>query len=579
MKRIRVICIVMVLCFWGVGADASIKLCDDPLVQTLRSWLNPFFHASKPYDPGTVDERIVQLARFYDQLDYNPAWVNCDGLSPQGISVMEILREAADEEFWELKEELNYFKRFLTESILLKDFGFSFYPEDLVRLEISLTHIIMRYATGLLKKNLVMETGTVLKRESIWAALPKALDKDCFKSLQAAIQPQHPQYNALFESLSRYETIRRLGGWPSIDTGPALRVGRRDSRVPTLRWRLIITGDMPLDLHGMDEIYDAGLADGIRNFQQRHGLEADGVMGKRTLRALNIPVEDRISQIKVNIERWHRLPVDMGSRYLLVNIPNYQLDIVEGHRIVESMRAIVGKKDRETPVLSSMMTYIILNPYWNVPQKIARIDLLPKIQDNPEFLTTRKIQVFDSWQDNAQELDPLTIDWQQFSNDYFPLRLRQEPDPSNALGQVKFMFPNPFSVYIHDTPGKILFKKKRRNYSSGCIRIEKPMRLAEYLLKDQHWDREKIKSKVDAKKRKVIVLEQPLPVHLVYLTSWRNDLGQAHFREDIYDLDRDLIGKPTKSDSAANMTHYTLFDLLDHLQKDGMKSQTIIAAY
>jgi murein L,D-transpeptidase YcbB/YkuD len=205
------------------------------------------------------------------------------------------------------------------------------------------------------------------------------------------------------------------------------------------------------------------------------------------------------------------------------------------------MRTIVGRKRRPTPVLSSRITYLEINPYWYVPPLIARKDLLPKIQANPEFLVRQNFRVFDSWDDNAREINPAAIDWSTLSEDHFPYRLRQEPASHNALGRVKFMFPNELSVYIHDTPSKGLFKRSSRPFSSGCVRVEEPMELVSLLLNRKDWDQARLSDAVASNQRQVIILDEPVPVHLIYLTAWVAADGETHFREDIYGHDRALI--------------------------------------
>jgi L,D-transpeptidase YcbB len=283
--------------------------------------------------------------------------------------------------------------------------------------------------------------------------------------------------------LKRYQAIKQSGGWPAIPQGPRLELGIEDPRVPLLRKRLIISGDLGAEWPRMDDSFDSALVEGVRQFQRRHGLEADGIVGRNTLAELNTTVQERINQIKLNLIRWHRLPERLGSRYILVNIPGFKLDVVENNRVVHSMRAIVGKRKRPTPVLSAMMIFLEINPYWNIPQKIARKDLLTKIQKDPGYLLRRHIQVFSSWKEGAEVLDPLDIDWQSYSKKNFPpFHLRQQPVPFNALGRIKFIFPNHHSVYIHDTPAKSLFDKNNRSFSAGCVRIEEPLTLAKYIL-------------------------------------------------------------------------------------------------
>lgn len=198
------------------------------------------------------------------------------------------------------------------------------------------------------------------------------------------------------------------------------------------------------------------------------------------------------------------------------------------------------KPDRRTPVLSAMMTYLEINPYWNIPQRIASSDILPKIHGNPRFLLQNSIQVFDSWRENASALDPLAIDWSRYSEAYFPFRLRQKPSSSNALGRIKFMFPNRFSVHIHYTPAKSLFSKNSRSYSSGCVRVEEPMALACDILAGQGWSPAEIQAKVKSRQRTVVVLKEPVPVHLVYMTVWAEENGSVNFYQDLYGCDQRL---------------------------------------
>jgi murein L,D-transpeptidase YcbB/YkuD len=273
-------------------------------------------------------------------------------------------------------------------------------------------------------------------------------------------------------------------------------------------------------------------------------------VGARTLAALNVPVEERIRQIQLNLERWRWMPDDLGSRYVLANIPGFQMQMVEAGHVVKTMRTIVGQKDRPTPVLSSMITYLEINPYWYVPSKIAREDLLPKIRGNPNFLVHQNFRVFDSWDADAREIDPFTIDWASLSEDHFPFRLRQEPADRNALGRVKFMFPNEQSVYIHDTPSKGLFQKTSRPFSSGCVRLEEPLALVSLLLSGQDWDQARLLEAVASNQRQVVILDEPVPVYLVYLTAWVEEDGEAHFREDIYGHDQELFSALAESTAA-----------------------------
>jgi murein L,D-transpeptidase YcbB/YkuD len=357
------------------------------------------------------------------------------------------------------------------------------------------------------------------------------------------------EYNYLKKTLHKYADIQHSGGWPEIEPGATLRMGDKGPRIEVLRARLIITGDLSPETSAGSNIYDHALEMAIKRFQRRHGLNEDGIVGKNTFSVLNIPVEERIKQLQINLERWRSSPDNFGLRYLMVNIPGFELSIVENDTVVQKMRTIVGKKRRQTPVMSDRITYLELNPYWNIPRKIFLKDILPRIQEDPEFLAKQGIRVFDSWQQEASELDPVGIDWGLVSRGSFPYRLRQDPSEINSLGKVKFMFPNQKGVYIHDTPGKTLFNKQKRTFSSGCVRVQEPLALAEYLLKEQKWDRKKIKKTIASGQRQIIVLKKTIPVHLVYFTAWVDEDGDVNFREDIYDKDRQFLSDLNKESS------------------------------
>jgi murein L,D-transpeptidase YcbB/YkuD len=264
-------------------------------------------------------------------------------------------------------------------------------------------------------------------------------------------------------------------------------------------------------------------------------------VGPATLAALNVPVEQRIRQIRLNLERWRWLPRDFERRYLLVNIADFELDVIEDGRVRTTMRVIAGTTARRTPVFTGRMTYMELNPYWHIPPIIAKEDILPRLWKDPRYLVRENIRVFRGWAQEAPEVDPESVDWSQVTPEKFPFKLRQEPGPSNALGRIKFMFPNKFDVYLHDTPGRGLFNHNSRSFSSGCIRIEKPIELAEYLLQGQpEWNREKIVAAIHSKKTQIVWIPEPIAVHILYWTAWVDEDGTVHLRDDVYGRDTPL---------------------------------------
>ena len=317
-----------------------------------------------------------------------------------------------------------------------------------------------------------------------------------------------------------------------------LRKGDLGDRVDLLRKRLAMTGDLDLPAGEAEPTFDEALEGAVRRFQRRHGLEDDGIVGRETLAALNVPVEERVAQMEWNMERWRWVPHDLGDRYILVNIPEFKMRIVETPGSKVEMRIIVGKQYTATPVFSGMLNQLELNPAWNIPHRIAVEEVLPNIRKDPGYLAKQRISVFRDWRDGAPEIDPETVDWSEVNGRNFSFKLRQEPGPLNPLGRLKFVFPNKFGVYLHDTPARGLFSKFARDVSHGCIRVEKPMELAALLLRDDtRYPKEKILEWIGSGVRKTISMRNPIPVHILYWTAWVDDRGTIHFRKDIYGRD------------------------------------------
>jgi murein L,D-transpeptidase YcbB/YkuD len=369
--------------------------------------------------------------------------------------------------------------------------------------------------------------------------LQEALAENRIEEALNELRPPQYGYHRLRQVLNRYREIAAAGGWPIISPGPKLEKGSGDPRVSILRDRLMKSGY--LDDSAGGSTFDEGMEKGVIRFQNNHGLAPDGVVGPDTLEALNVSIEDRIRQIELNLERWRWLPYDLGNPHILINMADFHLEVIENVQKVMAMRTIVGKGYRRTPVFSDKMTYLVLNPFWHVPPGIAVKDKLPLIKKDPHYLAKQNMRVFQGWGADAREVDPAQINWTEISERNFNYRLRQDPGPQNALGRVKFMFPNRFNVYIHDTPSRALFKRNQRTFSSGCIRIEKPIDLAEYVLKgDPKWTREAILMAFEKSIEQTVKLSRPIYVHLLYWTAFVNDDGALEFRTDIYGRDRKL---------------------------------------
>jgi murein L,D-transpeptidase YcbB/YkuD len=310
-----------------------------------------------------------------------------------------------------------------------------------------------------------------------------------------------------------------------------------------LRQRLAAEGFLA-NLGADDQLlFDDDVEKALKKFQAQNGLETDGILGTQTLQALNISADQRVRQITVNMERWRWLPQSLGDRYILVNIASFNLDVIEQETPILNMRVVAGRSYRKTPVFSDKITYLVINPYWGVPDPIAKKDILPKVKKDINFLINQKIRVFEGWGANTKEIDPNIIDWSTVSETNLRYRFKQDPGSQNALGRIKFMFPNQFDVYLHDTPSRELFAKARRDFSSGCIRIEKPVELAEYLLKNHpDWPPEKIRSALSGSDVSVqtVKLPEAVDIHILYWTVWLGKDDLIHFGVDIYDRDTAL---------------------------------------
>jgi murein L,D-transpeptidase YcbB/YkuD len=376
----------------------------------------------------------------------------------------------------------------------------------------NLTRLFMQYLSGFI--------FTIFLTLSFADSIPE------YMSANNPIPLADKNYILLQAELARYELASQKP-WPTISTQRLLKRGMKNDNIPLLREQLIIAGDLRETTDELDNhLFDGHLAEAVRQFQTRHGLKADGVVGSATLVQLNISPEERMRAIQVNMQRWATLSKQLGNRFILVNIPDYQLYLFDDGRQVMTMKAIVGKTDWQTPELSSRVTRIVLNPYWNVPDKIASNDLAPKVRSDPYYLNDMNIKVF--IRNGTEEINSGDVDWESVRAEDSQYLFRQEPGDGNALGQIKFEFPNTHNVYLHDTPAKSLFEQPLRALSHGCIRLERPLDLADYLMKDDpDWSDERIQEIIYERKTKTIT----------YITVWADENGMVNYRDDVYKRD------------------------------------------
>ena len=353
-------------------------------------------------------------------------------------------------------------------------------------------------------------------------------------------QPASPSYATLRAVLARYRALAAKGGWSAVPLGDTLRPGMTDPRVPAIRARLSLTDRARTEVAATEgQVYDNALVEAVKHFQARQGLDVDGVIGSTTVVAMNIPVQERINSIILAMERLRWMPEDLGQQYLIVNIADFELRRINAGEVEERMAVVVGKPYHRTPVFSDRIRFIEFNPYWNVPPSIAVNEELPALRRNPASLAAQGFEVVRG----DQVIDPASVDWSSVGGGHFPYELRQRPGANNALGRVKFMFPNPHNVYLHDSPAHSLFGRNVRAFSHGCIRLSKPLELAEQVLRVggvQGWTNDRINDVVASAKTTIVNLREPLPIHITYLTAWAED-GVTNFRQDIYGHDAKLL--------------------------------------
>jgi murein L,D-transpeptidase YcbB/YkuD len=370
------------------------------------------------------------------------------------------------------------------------------------------------------------------------AALKSLAGADSLDRFFSVWQPANPRYAALRLALAKYRVLAAKGGWVDVPLGETLKPGMMDPRVSAIRTRLMLTdGAGPPAAN--PQIYDDALVDAVKRFQARQGLEVDGVIGASTIIAMNVPAQERIQSIVMTMERLRWMPADLGQQYLVVNIAGFDLRRINGGKVEEHMAVVVGKPYHRTPVFSGRIQYVEFNPYWNVPPSIAVKEELPQLRTNPARLAAQGFEVVHG----SQVIDPTSIDWSKYGRGNFPFQLRQRPGSNNALGRVKLIFPNPHNVYLHDSPARSLFSRNMRAFSHGCIRLARPLELADQVLRAggvSGWNKHRIDQVIASAKPTVVNLQDPLPVYITYLTAWV-DNGVASFRHDIYGHDAKLL--------------------------------------
>jgi murein L,D-transpeptidase YcbB/YkuD len=391
---------------------------------------------------------------------------------------------------------------------------------------------------GRVPRGLLDREWTLSTRNLDWLAHLRREHEHDPARVFAALEPRHEGYRRLREALARYRAIAAAGGWPELPAGPPLAEGASDPRVALLVRRLVMTGDLPATAR--DTVFDRRLVSAIGAFQARQGIPRSGIVGEATRAILNVPVETRIRQIELNLERWRWLPEELGERRIEVNIPAYRLELVDSGRVARAMRVVVGKRVSPTPVFSDAVTYVDVNPTWTLPPSVVQKELVHELRRKPDYLAANGMYVVSIADARRDTVDASTVPWKQATSDSFPYLIIQGAGPENPLGRVKLMCPNEYDVYLHDSPQRSRFGVAVRDYSHGCVRVEEAVALADSLLRPVLADTATVDSLVARATWRRVRLPKPVPVHFLYWTAWADEAGRLCYRDDIYGLDERL---------------------------------------
>jgi murein L,D-transpeptidase YcbB/YkuD len=474
----------------------------------------------------------VTLRKIYAARSYRPFWVTPLALNEGGRSLMAQIAGPGREDFGGDEHRLNelaHLYRLAFPAPLQSN------PHAIADLEWALSMCFVKYAT-------ILTEGKApwVRAEEDWHLRGERSDPEgMFRQVESLgasraldrMLLSHESYTSLTEALAEYRAIARAGGWPAIEGGGTLELGNESPRVRRLRRRLLVTRD--LETEEDSPLFDEAVQRAVLRFQARHGLPEDGRMGPKTLEALNVSVESRIRQLEVNLERRRWLPPKLEDEILWINVPEFRLRVFRGEQEVLSMPVVVGAPSTPTPSFNERLSQAVLNPYWYVPESIAVKELVPKADENPNYLRNANFDLLDD-RGELMSFESLSPDLLRSGR----LRLRRKPGPFNDLGRIKFLFPNPFNVYLHDTPSRQLFERPSRAFSHGCIRVGEPLELAKYLFGDRFSELER---DLTTGEEKVLKVADPVPVYIVYFTAWRSADGTVNFRDDIYARDEAVL--------------------------------------
>ena len=421
-------------------------------------------------NPGQLQELAEPvILNFYQARQYKPLWSNANGRLNRAYDLFHAISNAEDEGLNPADYQLAEIREYWNSNSAIES----------AQLDLLMSAALLRYSTqvhtGRLDSNTLDPSWhiphTPLDTGSLFNNVAK---NKLIAHILKNLPPQHSGYQLLKKQLRIYRELAQKGGWNNIEPGPILKPGVQHKQVLQLRQRLKLSRDLDIEQFSDMDIYNHELETAVMRFQTRHGLKADGRVGPQTRNALNIPVGKRIQQIRINMERWRWMPRYLGKRYLVVNMTGFELYIMKSGSVVLDMPVIIGKAYRATPSFSGWVSVMEYNPYWTIPTNLALKDFVPRQIRDPGFLARKSIKVFRGWGENAREIDPQTVDWRKLDKEHFPYWLRQDKGPKNALGRVKFLFSNPYEIYLHGTPDKHLFNRAGAHFQFGLHPGKRP---------------------------------------------------------------------------------------------------------
>ncbi|MEE9494416.1 MAG: L,D-transpeptidase family protein [Gammaproteobacteria bacterium] len=485
---------------------------------------------SRNPDPSIRLNREL-LIPLYVARQSRPLWTHEQGLNTIGHAWLIILRKAGvhglDPETYSLSEIEN---------------SLHTSPDNLLTLELLLSDAFLRFSENMYsgQASVPQRPDVNYVRKAIFSPLLGLINITSladFEHLLDVFIPENAAYRGLQKELAVFQQRQQRGEWKMLDAGPSLKQGVRHYQVINLRNLLRLLGDFSAEMQADPYYFSQALERAVKSFQHRHHLVVDGVVGFTTRQEMSVSPARRIEQIRLSLERLRQLPANLGDHYLWVNLAASTLTLFEENKEALTMRVVIGRPQRSTPTITSVLKTIVVNPEWVVPRRLAVEDLLPMQQLDPEFLGSKQIRVLSGWAGVQTEVATNTIDWSKLSSDYFPYQLRQSAGKTNSLGRFKFLFDNPFEIYLHDTPVKRLFQLERRAFSSGCIRLEKPTLLAKRLLQQEaSLSSMQILSFLQSDRTKSLRLKNTIPIYIVYLTAWVTN-NEMHFQRDFYHRD------------------------------------------